>query len=327
MRAIVRDRYGPPQVASLAEVADPVPGPSEALVSVHAASLNTADLDHLRGRPAAMRAWSGLRTPRLRRLGLDVAGRVEAVGGEVEGLAPGDEVWADLFEFGHGAFAELVCAPARAFSPKPPSATFAEAAAVPHSGVLALQGLTGKGPVRAGERVLINGAGGLVGPLAVQLAKAFGAEVTGVDHADKLPLVDAAGADHLVDYTTEDVTRAGGRYDLILDIAATRSPRAFLRILADDGRYLLAARSLTGFLRAAVLGRWITGGRDAGVFTWRPNHRPDLERLAGMMESGELRPLLDGRYSLEEVPEALSELESGRVRGKPVVAVRAVSGP
>jgi NADPH:quinone reductase-like Zn-dependent oxidoreductase len=170
MKAIVRDRYGSPDVVHMGEIDTPAPGDDQVLVRVHAASLNTADSDLLRGWPRVARLGTGLRRPKTRRVGLDVAGRVEAVGRTVTALRPGDEVWADLFAFGHGSFAEYVCAPATALAPKPTSTTFEEAATVPHSGVLALQGLMGKGPIRPGERVLINGAGGCVGPFAVQIA-------------------------------------------------------------------------------------------------------------------------------------------------------------
>lgn len=321
MRAIVKDRYGPPDVLYVDELDVPIPGDDQVLVKVQAASLNTADSDHLRGLPPIARLGTGLRRPKSRRIGLDVAGRVEAVGRAVTGLRPGDEVWADLFEVGHGSFAEYVCAPAAAFSPKPVTATFEVAATVPHSGVLALQGLRGKGPVEAGQKVLINGAGGCVGPFAVQIARSFGAEVTAVDHTEKLDLLRAVGADHVVDYTQEDFTENGHRYDLILDIAATRSILRFRRSLSPDGRYVLIARSLAGFFGALVLGAWIslTGRKRMGTFMWRPNHRNDLDLLRDLLDSGRVRPLIDRRYRLEDVPDALRYLEAGQARGKLIV--------
>jgi NADPH:quinone reductase-like Zn-dependent oxidoreductase len=252
---------------------------------------------------------------------LDVAGRVTAVGPEVTELRPGDEVWGDLFDVGHGSFAEYVCAPEGAFAPKPVSASFEEAATVPHSGVLALQGLSGKGPILPGQKVLINGAGGCVGPFAVQIAKSFGAEVTGVDHTRRLEMLRAIGADHVIDYTSEDLTENGLRYDLILDIAATRSILDFRSSLSPEGRYVLVARSLAGFFQALLLGAWISskGSKRMGVFTWVPNRREDLELLSELLDAGKIQPLIDRRYGLEEVPLAFRYLEEGRAQGKLVV--------
>lgn len=321
MKAIVRDRYGSPDVLHMDEIDTPAPGHDQVLVRVHAASLNTADSDLLRGRPRVARLGTGLRRPKTRRVGLDVAGRVEAVGRTVTALRPGDEVWADLFAFGHGSFAEYVCAPATAFAPKPTSTTFEKAATVPHSGILALQGLLGKGPIRPGQKVLINGAGGCVGPFAVQIAKSFRAEVTGVDHTSKLDMLRAIGADHVIDYTHEDFTRNGQRYDLILDIAANRSILHYRRALSADGRYVLIARSLGGFLQALLLGACISlaSSKRMGVFTWVANKREDLDLLSELLEGGRIKPLIDKRYGLEEIPQAFQHLEQGLARGKLVV--------
>lgn len=314
MRAVLRERYGSPDVLRVTDLDLPTPTGDQVLVKVEAASLNSADLDHLRGFPRLARLGTGLGRPRSPWTGLDVAGRVEAVGPQVGEFRLGYEVWGDLFGFGHGAFAEYVCAPERAFTLKPPGISFEEAATVPHSGLLALQALSARGPIRAGEEVLINGAGGCVGPFAVEIAKARGAVVTGVDHTDKLELIRAVGADRVVDYMREDVTQHRSRYDLVVDIAATRSPLRFRRCLTPGGRYVLIARTLGGFLRAAVL-----GGRRIGVFRWVPNRRADLETMGRMMKAGEVRPVIDGRYSLEEVPEAFRRLADGTARGKLVM--------
>lgn len=214
MKAIVRDKYGSPDVLEQREIDKPVPGDDRVLVKVHASSLNMADLDYLRGRPVITRVGTGLREPRTRGVGLDMAGRVEAIGQNVTKFQPGDAVWADLFAFGHDAFSEYVCAPEKAFALKPAGLTFEQAATVPHSAVLALQGLRGKRQIQSGQKVLVNGAGGCVGPFAVQIAKSFGAEVTGVDHTGKLDMMRSIGADHVVDYTQEDFTKNGRRYDL-----------------------------------------------------------------------------------------------------------------
>lgn len=323
MKAIVRDKYGSPDVLELKEIDKPVPGDDEVLVRVHAASMNTADLDYLRGFPLAARIGTGLFKPKNRGLGLDVAGKVEAVGKTVTQFQPGDEVWADLSGSGFGAFAEYVCAPQTVFALKPAGVTFEEAATVPHSAVLALQGLRGKRQIQPGHKVLINGAGGCVGPFAVQLAKSFGAEVTGVDSPSKLDLMRSVGADHVIDYTREDFTKNGKRYDLILDIAAQSSILKYRRALSSRGSYVLIAHSLIGFVQAFFIGAWIsmTGKKKMGIFMWYPSKREDLEFLKELLGAGKIKPLIDRRYELSEVPEALRYLEEGRARGKVVITL------
>jgi NADPH:quinone reductase-like Zn-dependent oxidoreductase len=320
MKAILKTSYGSPDVLSLAELDKPEPTGDRVLVRVEAASLNTADLDVLRGVPRAVRIGVGLRKPRHHGVGLDVAGRVEAVGPDVTGFQPGDEVWADLFQYGHGAFSEYVCLPEKAFTPKPAGITFEQAATVPHSGLLALQALTARGPIR-GQEVLVNGAGGCVGPFAIQIARAMGAAVTGVDHTDKLEVVRRAGADRVVDYKQEDVARHKARYDLIVDIAANRSPLRFLPALAPGGRYVLVARSIGGFIRAASIYALVAkaAGKKIGVFNWMPSRRADLETIGRLIEQGRVSPIIDRRFSLEKVPEAFRRLEAGDLRGKALV--------
>jgi NADPH:quinone reductase-like Zn-dependent oxidoreductase len=321
MRAVVREVYGSPDVLRVEEVADPDPGPGDVVVRVRAASLNTADLDFLSGHPPATRIASGLRRPRHRILGFDVAGIVEAVGEEVTRLRPGDEVWADLIDRGGGAFAELVRGPETTFRPKPEGLTFAQAATLPHSATLALQALRPGGGVKAGDRVLVNGAGGCVGPFAIQIAKAAGAEVTGVDAADKLAFVRAAGADNATDYAEVDVTRAGRTYDRIVDIAVPRPVIAWRRVLAPGGTYAMIAPSLVRLLEASVLGGAISvvGSRHLGAFTWRSNDAADLALLGSMTLAGDIRPLIDRECALDEAPDALRDLASGVTRGKVVV--------
>lgn len=323
MKAVVRHRYGSPEVLRLAEVARPVPVDDQVLVRVRAASVNTADLDYLTGFPPIVRLGTGVFRPRNKTLGLDVAGQVEAVGPNVTRFHPGDEVWADLFAFGQGGFAEYVCVPQRAFVPMPAGLSFEQAATVPHSGVLALQGLLGKGEIKPGDKVLINGAGGCVGPFAVQIAKAFGAEVTGVDHTEKLEMLASIGADHVIDYIREDFTASGQRYDLILDIAAQRWLLRYRRSLNSRGKYVLVARSLAGFFQAMLVGAWIsmTGSKKMGVFMWNPNRREDLDFLGRLLETGGLEPVIDRHYQLSEVPAALQYVAEGRARGKVVITM------
>jgi NADPH:quinone reductase-like Zn-dependent oxidoreductase len=291
------------------------------VVRVAVASLNMADLDHLLGRPHLARIGTGLVRPSHRRVGIDVAGTVEAVGPDVAGLRPGDRVWADLFEHGHGALADRVRAPASALSPLPDGVPFDVAATVPHSGSLALQGLRAAGRLRPGERVLVNGAGGCVGPFAVQIAKARGAVVTAVDHGGKLDFLRELGADDVVDHTREDVTRGDRRWDVVLDIADTRSVPALRRTLAPGGRYVLIARRIGSFAEKALFGPVVgrlTGTR-MGVFAWRANQRADLAELAGLLTAGDVVPRIDGRYDLADAVEAFRRLESGAARGKVLV--------
>jgi NADPH:quinone reductase-like Zn-dependent oxidoreductase len=321
VRAVVRDRYGPVDVLRLATIEHPVPGPGEVVVRVRAASLNMADLDHLLGRPRLARLGTGLVRPAHRGVGVDVAGTVEDVGPEVTGLRAGDRVWADLFDAGHGALADRVRVPASVLAPLPGALPFDVAATVPHSGSLALQGLRAAGPIRPGERVLVNGAGGCVGPFAVQLAKARGAVVTAVDHGGKHGFLRELGADEVIDHTREDFTRGGRRFDVVLDIADTRSVRALRRSLAPGGRYVLIARRIGSFAEKALLGPVVgrlTGTR-MGVFAWRPNQRADLDELAGLLAAGHVVPRIDRCYGLDEAVEAFRRLGSGAARGKVLV--------
>ena len=321
MRAIVRDRYGGPDVLRLEERPTPEPRADQVLVRVRAASLNTADLDHLKGMPRIARVGTGMNRPRTPFLGFDMAGDVEAVGPDVTRFRPGDGVWADLFGTRAGSFSEYVCVGQAALLAKPPGLAHEAAATLPHSGILALQALHARRHIHAGQHVLVNGAGGCVGPLAVQIARSIGAEVTGVDHTDKLEFLRAMGADHVIDYTREDLTRNGQRYDLILDIAANRSVLGYRRSLRNGGVYVQIARTLGGFFSAALVGGLLSlaGNRRMGVFTWVPNRATELERLGELMVSGEITPVVDRRYPLAQVPEALRRLQAGLARGKVVI--------
>ena len=324
MKAIVRYQYGSPDVIELREIDKPVVKDLGVLVRVLAASLNAADLDYLYGRPLIARVGTGLRKPRNHGLGLDVAGRVETVGRDVTQLRPGDEVFGDMTQHGLGAFAEYVCAPASAFALKPARMTFEEAATVPQSAVLALQALRGKRGIQPGDRVLINGAGGSVGPFAIQIAKYLGAEVTGVDSTDKLSLLRSIGADHVIDYTREDFTRNGQRYDRIVDVVARRSIFDCRRALRPEGVYVMVGGSTPRLVQVAFLGPLIslTGTKKLGVmWWWRPFKQEDIAFLKELIEAGRVTPVIDRRYPLVEVPEALRYLEGGHARGKVVITV------
>jgi NADPH:quinone reductase-like Zn-dependent oxidoreductase len=321
MKAIVVDRYGPPEVLQLKEVEKPTPRDHEVLVQVHAASLNAADLDYLRG--TALVRLGGAQRPQYKILGSDIAGRVEAVGRNVRQFQPGDEVFGDLFAHGFGALAEYVSAPEDALRPKPASMTFEEAATLPQAGLLALQGLRNKRQTRPGDKVLINGAGGGVGTFAVQIAKHFGAEVTGVDSARKLEMLRSLGADHVIDYAQEDFAVTGQRYDLILDVVARRSIFDCRRALSSKGIYLVVGGSGAALRQAAFLGPLIsmTGSRKMGILMWKPKEQADLDTLIALFEAGKAAPVIDGRYLLSEAAAACRYLEEGRALGKVVITV------
>ena len=334
MRALIRNRYGGPEVVTLADIPDPVAGEGEVLVRVRAASVNRADLDQVGPRPGFLRLFLGIRRPRNPRLGSDVAGVVEGVGPGVTRFRTGDRVFADLFPFGQGSFAELVAAPERAFQPIPDGLDDVTAATLPHAAILALQGLRtrdGTTP-RPGSRVLVDGASGNTGPFAIQLAKWMGAEVTGVASAGKLDFVRSLGADHAVDYRATDITRAGERYDWIVAADSHHSIVSLRRALRPGGRYVTlggGARALAdGLVTGPLLG--LTGSRRAGLMLWwKPFHEPDVRTLTGLVLDGHLRPAIDRVMTLDEAPEALALVDRGEVRGKLVLRVSAedASGP
>ena len=324
MKAIVRYEYGSPDVLTLAELAKPVAKDNDVLVRVRASSLNADDLESLYGKSLMTRIATGLRKPRIHGLGSDVAGQVEAVGKDVTHLHPGDEVFGNMTEHGLGAFAQYVCAPARAFALKPAKMTFEEAATVPQAAILALQGLRGKRRIPPGHKVLINGAGGSVGPFAVQIAKSFGAEVTGVDSTGKLEMLRSIGADHVIDYTREDFTGNGQRYDCILDVVARRSMFEIRRALNPGGVYVMLGASTERLLQGALLGPLIskTGNKKMGVsWWWRPFNQEDVQFLKELIQTGGVAPVIDTIYPLSEVPEALRYMEEGHARGKIVITV------
>jgi NADPH:quinone reductase-like Zn-dependent oxidoreductase len=298
----------------MAEVDKPVPKVDEVLVKVLAASVNAADWHVLRGKPLFSRATLGLLRPKHQILGGDVAGRVEAVGGGVTRFKPGDEVYANLLDHGYGGFAEYVSVPVSVMSLKPARLSFEEAAAVPMAATTALQGLGHHGELRPGQRVLINGATGGVGSFAVQIAKASGAEVTGVTSTPNLDLVRSLGADHVLDYTSTDFTRGGGRYDLILDTVGNRSVPDLKRALAPGGR-----AAVTGFTSVArLLGVSLRGGKEIAQVQAHVTTR-DLELLSELIEAGRVRPQIDRRYRFADIPAAIAYLEQGRARAKVVV--------
>ena len=320
MKAIVYTKYGPPETLQLEDVAKPTPKDDEVLIKVRAVSVNRSDWEGLRGKPLYARI-GGLLKPRHQRLGSDIAGRVEMAGRNIWRFQPGDEVFGDILPR-LGGFAEYVCARESALALKPPSMTFEEVAAIPQAAVIALQGIRDRGQVQPGEKVLINGAGGGAGTFAVQLAKVYGAEVTGVDNYGKLDFMLSLGADHVIDYTREDFTKNGKQYDLILDIVAHRSVFAYKRALRPNGSYFLAGGSVATILQILLLGPWIraTTGKKIRILAVKPNLK-DLIYITELCEAGKVTPVIDRRYPLSEVPDAIRYLGEGRTKGKVIITV------
>ena len=321
MRAIVYSEYGSPDVLRLEEVEKPVPKEDEVLVRVCATSVNDWDWALIYGE-TTNRLLHGINKPKLRILGGDVAGRVEAVGAKVSAFGPGDEVYGDLCMAGFGTFAEYVCAPAQALINKPAGMTFEQAAAIPQAGMLAVQGLIDVGEIGSGKnRVLLNGAGGGVGTFALQLAKTYGVEVTCVDSAEKLDMLSELGADHVIDYRQVDFTRDGQRYDLILDPKSTRSPYDYARALAPEGIYVTVGGQSWRLFQAFVLGRLIskTHNKHIRVVALKPNK--DLAFVNAQFEAGHLVPIIDGPYKLEDTAKALHRFASAQHLGKIVITV------
>jgi len=322
MKAIVCQRYGPPEGLALEDLPMPEPKAGEVRVRVHAASVNAADWHLMRGTPFLVRLMFGLRKPKFSILGADMAGHVDAVGDGVAALQPGDAVFGDLSGCGFGAFAEYVCVPEEALAPMPAGLTFDEAAAVPMAAVTALQALRDKGQIQEGFKVLIAGASGGVGSFAVQIAKALGAEVTALGRTEKLEMVRALGADRVIDTTQEDVTQLGELYDLILDAAAYRSILAYRPLLRPEGAYVLVGGSNAQLLQTLLMGPWLsrTGGRRMEMVMAKPN-RDDLREVSALIEAGSVRPVVDRRFPLHGVPDAIRHLESRKAQGKVVITV------
>jgi NADPH:quinone reductase-like Zn-dependent oxidoreductase len=320
MKAIVYEEYGSPDVLQLREVETPTPQDDEVLIRIRAVSVNDWDWGLLQGTPLVNRLLYGLFRPKRRVLGSDIAGQIETVGKNVKRFQVGDEVFGDL-SGRWGGFAEYVCAPETALALKPPSMTFAEAAAIPQAGMLAVQGLRDVGRIRPGQKLLINGAGGGVGTFAVQLAKLYGAKVTGVDNSAKLDQLRSMGFDKVIDYTQEDFTKTGICYDLILDVKTNRSAFDYLRALNPDGTYVTVGGSMVRLFQCLLLWPLIamTSKKAIRVVALKPNK--DLAYMSELFQAGKVKPVIDRLRKLSEVPEAMRCFGAGNHIGKVVIAL------
>jgi NADPH:quinone reductase-like Zn-dependent oxidoreductase len=321
MKAVVYHRFGPPEVLQYEDLETPTPRDDEILIRVRAASVNPLDWRLVKGEPYLARLMMGIPRPKVMRPGVDVAGEVVAVGGSVTRFGPGDEVFGTC----RGAFAEYGCASESALVTKPANVTFEQAAAVPVAAYTALQALRNKGCVRPGQRVLVNGASGGVGTFTVQIAKAFGGEVTGVCSTRNVEMVRSIGADHVIDYTQEDFTRSGRRYDLIIDSAGNHPLSACRRALEPSGTYVMVGGPYRGWIdflarliQVPVLSRLSS---QKLTMVMAKGNQEDLALLRDLMAEGKVTPVIDRRYALSEVPEAISYLEEGHARGKVVITM------
>lgn len=324
MRAAVYTEFGPPEVLKIEEVEKPVPGDDEVLVRVYAAGINYSNAAFVRGKPFIVRLMgSGLREPKYKILGTDIAGRVEAVGKNVRQFKAGDAVFGDLSDCGRGGFAEYVTAPESVLVLKPDNIGFEEAAGVPEAAVVALQGLRDLGQIQPGQAVLINGASGGIGTFAVQIAKSYGAEVTGVCSTKNLEMVRAIGADRVVDYTKEDFTQNGQQYDLILATAGYRALADYKRALKPDGTYVCTGGSMAQIFQPMFLGPFLTMNTKMKMsnLSMKPN-RDDLAVIKELIEAGKVVPVIDRSYPLSEIAEAIRYYGEGHARGKVVIRIQ-----
>jgi NADPH:quinone reductase-like Zn-dependent oxidoreductase len=321
MKAIVYTKYGGPDVLQLKEIDQPIPKDDEVLIKIYAVSVNDWDIGLLHG-DFVNRMLNGLREPKkIKILGSDVAGNVEVVGKSITKFKQGDEVHGDLSGT-WGGLAQYVCARENALAIKPPTMTFEQAAATPQAAMLAVQGLIDKGKIQSGQKILINGAGGGVGTFGVQLAKLYGVEVTGVDSTAKLEMMRSTGFDRVIDYTKEDFTKNGQRYDLILDVKTNRSPLDCLRALQRNGMYVTVGGSTSRLLQMLILWPWISmiSKKKMGLVMLKLNK--DLNYMNELFQAGKVKPVIDRPFVLEEVPEAFRFFTKGLHKGKVVITVK-----
>lgn len=321
MKAILLKKYGLPGVLEVGEVAKPIPSDKEVLVKIHSASINDWDWGVVRGKPLVIRLFFGLRRPKISIPGVDVSGRIEAVGSKVNSLEVGDEVYGDLSDAGFGGFADYVAVPENVLSRKPSTLSHNDASALPHAALLALQGLVEKGKVTSGQSILINGAGGGVGTLGIQILKSYGLTVAGVDSAEKLDMMTSLGYDRVMDYRKVDFTNTGDRYDLILDTKSNRSAFQYARALNKNGTYITVGGSMYRLFEILLLGSLISlvTSKKLSVLSLKPN--TGLDQISRLGEKGQIRPVVDGPYTFDKIPELIQYFGEGRHLGKIVVEV------
>jgi len=317
LKAIIYTKYGGPEVLQVKEIEKPIPKDDEVLVKVYAASINDWDDGLLHG-DFINRLINGLLKPKRKILGSDIAGRIEAAGKNVTQFKTGDEVYGDL-SGRWGGFAEYVCAREKSLALKPAGMSFEEAAAIPQAALLAVQGLIDKGKIKSGQKLLINGAGGGVGTFGVQIAKLYGAEISGVDHTDKLDMLRSISFDHVIDYTCEDFTKNGQRYDLILDVKTNRSMFDYARALNRNGVYVTVGGSTSRLFQALFLGPWISMITKKHIRIVALKKNKDLLYMNKLFEAGKIKPVIYGHYKLHEVPEAFKVFGKGEHKGKIVI--------
>ena len=321
MKAILLKEYGLPNVLEIGEVAKPVPNEKEVLVRIHSASINDWDWGLVRGKPFVIRLIYGLKKPTIAIPGVDVSGKIEAVGGKVSSFHIGDEIYCDLSECGFGGFAEYVCVPEKTLSKKPSNVSHNEACALPHAGLLALQGLVEKGKVKSGQTVLINGAGGGVGTLGIQILKSYGVKVTGVDSEEKLDLMKSLGFDSVIDYKKADFTDTGEKYDLILDTKSYKSVFKVARSLKKNGTYITVGGSMVRLFEIVLFGSLLSlfTGKKLSVLNLKPNK--GLDQISKLVEKGQIRPIIYGPYGFDKIPEMIQYFGEGKHLGKIVVEI------
>jgi NADPH:quinone reductase-like Zn-dependent oxidoreductase len=321
MKAILLKEYGLPNVLEIGEVAKPIPNDNEVLARIHSASINDWDWGLVRGKPFVIRLFFGLKKPKITIPGVDVSGKIEAVGSKVSSFNIGDEIYCDLSECGCGGFAEYVCIPEKILSKKPSNISHNDASALPHAGLLALQGLVEKGKVKSGQSILINGAGGGVGTLGIQILKSYGAKVTGVDSDEKLDLMKSLGFDSVMDYRKVDFTGTGEKYDLILDTKSNRSVFKYARSLKKNGTYITVGGSMYRLFEIALLGSLISlfTRRKLSVLIHKPNK--GLDQISKLVEKEQIKPVIDGPYGFDKIPEMIQYFGEGKHLGKIVVEI------
>jgi NADPH:quinone reductase-like Zn-dependent oxidoreductase len=322
MKAIVLKQYGGIENLKLEEIEKPVPKDNEVLVKVISASINDWDWALLTGNPFVIRMLYGaFFKPKIKILGVDIAGKVVATGKAVTAFKPDDEVYGDLSECGFGGFAEYVCAEANALTIKPSNMTFDQAAAIPHAAALTTQGLIDEGKIEKGLQLLINGAGGGVGTFGIQIAKLYQAEVTGVDSLDKQAMMKSIGYDETINYQSEDFTKNGKQYDLILDTKTNRSPFKYLKSLKSGGKYVTVGGHMSRLIQIVFLGPLIKliTGKQLKLLSLKPNK--NLDYINELYSADKFRPLIDGPYPLEEIPQALDYFGQGKHKGKIIISV------